>query len=661
MATALAPGAAHAANSTTSTGLGPSTTSHSNSIRQPARQTRTNPSRTSKTASRTTFASLGLHGSSGVYGLGSGVGLGGAGAGGAGGGARRESAARNIPHGLYPAITHFTDAITALPKEFRRHASLLKEVDGKAWALEEALSKQLDAATASTPYAMLMQGGIPTKEPINYDSPEALARRKIFFDLRSTLSDLMITTDEKNHVLWNANNELEKQIRRIDATFPYTIAKTTGNTSERPRRETAATRDHNLAAALEGEARREGVSRKHRRTYGDVDAEDGRIPSRKSTGGKGKSSETLSNIPIGAGGAAASSAAPAKRRRVEKPQTIASATGSAMERSASTTTNAGTGRGAVKDVSATDGAKKRVRAPNANPTGRKRTNTTASATGSPALLPSSAILPLNTLTKAASPAPNIIPATPSSRSQLASTQVTNGRQRPSSSASNRAPNSSTLPGPTPACITRLDVPNPVVPTAEKPTSSDPKPSTLSRDTAITRIEPTSSTLAEVNKDEKASPSISTTPRPAELVPKQEDTAPASYNNINNSNANSATKAEAGSSSEPQPKGRSSKNSTPVLSTLPDLSQQHSQPQRTTRPRGGTVTAADGGGPGGPSTSSNTGAGSGAGTTKRSHKKGAGLAPAAQQLVAAAATEDEDSSRQGDDEEEEGEPSQMVLQ
>lgn len=204
----------------------------------------------------------------------------------------------------------------------------------------------------------------------------------------------MITTDEKNHVLWNANNELEKQIRRIDATFPYvegeiseearlgslthwaysnkTVAKTTGNTSERPRRETAATRDHNLAAALEGEARREGVSRKHRRTYGDVDAEDGRIPTRKGTGGKGKSSETLSNIPIGAGVAAASSAAPAKRRRVEKPQPIASATGSAMERSASTTTNAGTGRGAVKDVSATDGVKKRVRAPNANPTGRKR-------------------------------------------------------------------------------------------------------------------------------------------------------------------------------------------------------------------------------------------------------------------------------------------------
>src|SRR5690349_17271165 len=47
------------------------------------------------------------------------------------------------PHGFYPAITHFTDAITALPRDFRRHTSLLKEVDAKAWALEENLQKLL--------------------------------------------------------------------------------------------------------------------------------------------------------------------------------------------------------------------------------------------------------------------------------------------------------------------------------------------------------------------------------------------------------------------------------------------------------------------------------------------------------------------------------------
>ncbi|PGG99393.1 hypothetical protein GX51_06326 [Blastomyces parvus] len=667
MATTLPPGASNAGTVNSTVAPGPSTTS----IRQSARQTRTNPSRTSKTASRATFAGLGLHGSSGVYGLGPGVGAGaGAGAGFEASGDR--AGAHKIPHGLYPAITHFTDAITALPKEFRRHASLLKEVDGKAWALEEALAKQLDAATASTPYAKLMQGGVPSKEPINYDSPEALARRKIFFDLRATLSDLMITTDEKNHVLWNANNELEKQVRRIDLTFPYvegeiseearlgslthwaysnkTPAKTTGNTSERPRRETAATREQNLAAALEGEARREGGSRKHRRTQADADGEDGRIPSRKGAGGKGRSGETPS-IPIGTGGAVASSAAPAKRRRVEKPHPTASATAAAMERSASTTTNTGAGRGAAKDPSATDGVKKRVRAPNANPGGRKRTNTAASVTGSPALLPSPAVPSLNPSTKGGSPAPNTLPGPQSSRSQLGSSQVANSRQRPSSSASNRAPNSSTLPGPAPGSITRLDVSNPVVPIVEKLTSSDLKPSTLSRDPAGARMEPGSSTLAEVNGDGKANVSTSTASRPAEPVPKREDIAPASYNNVSN-----GTKTEPGPNSEPisappQPKGRSSKNSTPVGSTFPEPSQQQPQPQRTTRPRGGTTTAADGGGPGGSSTSSLTGTG----TTKRSHKKGAGLAATQQLIAAAAATEDEDSSRQGDDEEEEGEP------
>ena len=53
----------------------------------------------------------------------------------------------SMPHGLYPGITHFSDAIDALPREFRRHNSLLNEVDGKAWALEEQLPKLLGQAS----------------------------------------------------------------------------------------------------------------------------------------------------------------------------------------------------------------------------------------------------------------------------------------------------------------------------------------------------------------------------------------------------------------------------------------------------------------------------------------------------------------------------------
>lgn len=96
------------------------------SVRQSSRQTRTNPSRTSKTTGRSSF--------------------------GFGRGSNAESPATPpVPHGFYPALTHFTDAITALPREFRRHNSLLKEVDAKAWALEENLLQLLKYSSESQP------------------------------------------------------------------------------------------------------------------------------------------------------------------------------------------------------------------------------------------------------------------------------------------------------------------------------------------------------------------------------------------------------------------------------------------------------------------------------------------------------------------------------
>jgi len=95
-------------------------------IRQSARQTRTNPSRTSKTVGRSSFG----------FGRASTVEI---------------PTTAPVPVGFYPAITHFTDAITALPREFRRHNSLLKEVDAKAWALEENLLGLLKASSESQP------------------------------------------------------------------------------------------------------------------------------------------------------------------------------------------------------------------------------------------------------------------------------------------------------------------------------------------------------------------------------------------------------------------------------------------------------------------------------------------------------------------------------
>ena len=101
-----------------------------------SRQTRTNPSRTSKTQSRTSFA----------YGRHADV---------------SPPETSSAPHGFYPALTHFSDAVTALPREFRRHHSLLKEVDAKAWALEENLVRLLteSVATSASGSALGAKGG----------------------------------------------------------------------------------------------------------------------------------------------------------------------------------------------------------------------------------------------------------------------------------------------------------------------------------------------------------------------------------------------------------------------------------------------------------------------------------------------------------------------
>lgn len=188
----------------------------------------------------------------------------------------------------------------------------------------------------------------------------------------------MMTADEKNHVISNANEELDRQIVRLDTVFPYiageiseearlgslthwaysnkTAAKAA--TTERPRREAVANRP-DLTQAFEAEAasrselRREAVlARKQRRTNVDADYEDSRT-ARKANSGKSR----------GDNGTVEQSAA-AKRRRVDRPQAME--IGAPMERSAS---GAGGQRAPNKDAA----EKKRSRAPNASgATARKK-------------------------------------------------------------------------------------------------------------------------------------------------------------------------------------------------------------------------------------------------------------------------------------------------
>lgn len=234
--------------------------------------------------------------------------------------------------------------------------------------------------------------------------------------MRRTLSDLMMTADEKNHVITNANDELDRQLFRIDSIFPYiageiseesrlgslthwaysnkSTAKDSRSTNERPRREAASHKHdqslHEAEAASRSEARREAVlARKQRRNHADSDFDETRGNGArkgavsKARGGTGGDQSVADQAGLNA--ANASTAAPAKRRKVERPQPVQ--TGTAMEQSLSNAGNS-TGRASSKEAPAMEASKKRVRAPNATTTttttttGRKRYATLAPAHGS---------------------------------------------------------------------------------------------------------------------------------------------------------------------------------------------------------------------------------------------------------------------------------------
>jgi hypothetical protein len=207
-----------------------------------------------------------------------------------------------------------------------------------------------------------MQAGIQTEHA------EIAARRQLFQHIRNTLSDLLPTMDEKNHVARNANKELKKQMQRLEIAYSHvqteiseevrlgnlnhwaysnkTIGKP-GGPADRPRRETAGGRERNAG----DEAGRD--TRKHRRAQADPDADDGR-PGRKPHGNTRKQVEAHDQNTAAASGAAGGQA---KRRKVEKPQATPSS--AAMERTVSTNTTSG--RGGAKDAAAADKRKGRAR------------------------------------------------------------------------------------------------------------------------------------------------------------------------------------------------------------------------------------------------------------------------------------------------------------
>ncbi|OTB04846.1 hypothetical protein M426DRAFT_320429 [Hypoxylon sp. CI-4A] len=598
---------------------------------QPVRQTRANPPRQSSGSTRLLGARESLGGNT----------------------------AHEQPIEVFPAITYFTDAITSLPKDLVRHFTLLKEVDAKIFAPEETLFQLVDAvlkskppeprnnndasssiAAASTPMStqnssngFAATGNLAGSTDDNYNStvfdPSNVPRRQLFRQTAFKVQEMLVSLEEKNHVMTTANEALSKELGRMSDVWPYVEAEfseeakwgsTThwaypenrinrANQAERSRRDgaatiTAAAQQVAEEAAARSDARKQALIAKKglKNQHQDSDADDHNNhkgeSTRKTANNNSKSRKTAETAtPIGLGitpgGATnANGNPPSKRRKVDNNKPVNG--GQPMERAMSSVFGSNTTKtknSSPRATPAPEQPKKRKALPTVNGASKKSKTNTAAATLSPQIAPSP-IQP-NFDAKAVargSPAPSTASARPaSSRARQNSIQsnMENGRQRPTSSASNR-PNGTTAV--TPELTTVQSSARPTVDNkSTKETPATVKVEATKEEAVLTVT--STSTTATNNK---------TTAKGDETEPKVDP--------IQTPQPTTATVVTTKS-------GRASKPSTPALGSFPD------PPPRSRSSR--NASTANG---------------------KRSHKKGA-----AQQVAARVADEDANSSVQGDDE------------
>ncbi|KAH8178172.1 PHD-finger domain-containing protein [Sarocladium implicatum] len=396
------------------------------------------------------------------------------------------------PIDIFPAVTHFADTMTALPKELVRHFTLLKEVDAKIFGPEEQLFKLVAAATnpaavsgrnngtdlsVATPSAPGATSGSAAQEQFqNPFSAEADGSFPSAFDLSSLprqqllrqtsykIHEMLVSLEEKNHVLSTANEALQKQLTRIEDVWPYLEDEFTdeakwGSTThwayqenrtgkashaERTRRDGAAAISaaaQALAdeAAARSDARKQAVqakkSLKNSHLESDFDDHDGKA-NRGEGGKKSKARKTAEAAGVGLGiTGAAGTNLPPKKRKVERgtnggaaaERAMAGALGGANQQKAKTNSPRGT--------PAPDGPKKRKALPSASGQAKKSKNGPAGMSPSITSSPVMPSLPEPKTAPRASPAPNAAPRPPSSRSRQNSLHsVANNGKGPQNSA-----------------------------------------------------------------------------------------------------------------------------------------------------------------------------------------------------------------------------------
>ncbi|KAI9777595.1 MAG: hypothetical protein M1839_008649 [Geoglossum umbratile] len=681
----------------------PATLPSSSRRTQPTRQTRTNPPRNSAVVGRAYPNGRSL---------------------GAGSAVENGHAGASSP-GFFPGITHFTDAITALPKDIIRHFTLLKEVDAKLHGPEDSLAEYINVAantpaperkpscshveavgvmppTESPPIIKFTIDGVTGREAVTREeSPDDgdpdLARRALFHHLRCFINEMLPALDEKNHVISTANEALSKQLLRLETIYPYVKdeiseeaqhgslnhwayiekpgVKRNSTGPERSRRDVTATNGFSISAGINdgetvstrSESRREAVARK-KVLQADSDFEEGRAhpmvgsarqrdtasaqPAPAAGAGKRSHGNTkakkaadstagVTSVPSN-GPAAAAAGHQSKRRKTEKAGVGGNSTGGApMEKTPSAVAsgmggkgNAGSPRGGTPAVEA---GRKRARGGGAaGGTSRKRNNVTASA-AQPSSLASSPVHGTFAASKdipRSSPVPGQRPVSARARQNSAASLVqdislTNPRQRPSPSATNKPAQLNGIPAGAPDVNTINGRGMAEIKSATKETVNSKGDSLIENDEPRNDGDSKGALAFGVNVNSKINRALE------ERTLKKEE--------LNGHGSSTHTVQQIITTTSTRGAGKVSKTSTPTVNSF-------AESQRSRSSRGGADGAAAA------TTTTTHGAPK---PQSRSHKKGASAMN--QQLAAAAAAaastgggDEEGSSMQGDDEDDDDE-------
>ncbi|KNA95014.1 hypothetical protein FOXG_00771 [Fusarium oxysporum f. sp. lycopersici 4287] len=627
----------------------PATENSSHRRSQPVRQTRTNPPRS--------IANLGRSGGAGRDSI---------------GGAEQ-------PIDIFPAITHFADAITALPKELVRHFTLLKEVDAKLFTPEDQLFRLVEAATnapvsearpnneassANAPGSAPMSAqnsssgiafnnsvqSVPSVDESNRDAvfdPSNLPRRHLFRQTALKIQEMLVSLEEKNHVISTANEALQAQLTRIEDVWPHLEGEFSdeakwGSTThwaypenrfskashvDRTRRDGAAAISaaaQALAdeAAARSDARKQAVqakknSRNHNNNHNhsnahnhDSEGDDHggkhkpEAPKKTAKSRKTVTATETANVGLGISTAATNNGnPPQKRRKVEKTTNGAAAT---TERAMSSVFGNVAPKAKTTSPRATpapEAPKKRKALPSGSGQSKKSRN---GVTGLSNSLP-----PVR-----ASPVPVPTPNPARTRSRQNSIQTVNtdsNKARPTSSASNK-PNGIAASTPAAGAPAASALRNGAEPKTPKETSApikteNPKKEVEKTETASAPPVPTPTTTATISTTTTAATTTAVTTGSKKDTKKPEE----------NDRKSESLPPVPQTSTVTTKSGRASKPSTPALATFQEAVQPRA---RSSRNNDGT------------------------GTGKKNQKKAAPTIHAA--VAAQLAEEDTNSSMQGDE-------------